>query len=334
MKIQLLIASDDADYVEHLSGVLLERYADMFEVSICSERERFRELNEKGRMDAVLMCPAMAQGAELEHIRLPLLLWEGERLPTEEGDRLHKIRKYQRISTMVAEILGEYAQISCQDRGEDNQGNITAVWSPAGGTGKTTVALAYAAQKASQGKQIVYLDLDFFSSTKAFFQTEGKSISSAFGRLDSDVSLLMKSIRQQDSKSGIYYFECPDNYDDLNVLTEEDMIRLVLGCAHGVDEVVVDLPSACDARIRALLTQANQVLVVLDGSRTAWEKWNQFRRQNNVYEEIRQTLVLVANKNALWKDAGEERQVRLPAISSDDPVLVYQTLSANHFFLD
>ena len=36
MKIQLIIGSDDVDYLEHLSRVLAGRYADTFEVNTCS----------------------------------------------------------------------------------------------------------------------------------------------------------------------------------------------------------------------------------------------------------------------------------------------------------
>ena len=43
MKIQLLIASTDNDYVEHISMVLAEKYADTFELSICSNKNSLLE---------------------------------------------------------------------------------------------------------------------------------------------------------------------------------------------------------------------------------------------------------------------------------------------------
>ena len=43
MKIQLLIALNDIDYTEHLSKVLSEKYADRFEISICSSAERLQD---------------------------------------------------------------------------------------------------------------------------------------------------------------------------------------------------------------------------------------------------------------------------------------------------
>ena len=44
MKIQLLIASGDSGYTEHLSNVLAEQYADVFEVSIVSSAQSLEKL--------------------------------------------------------------------------------------------------------------------------------------------------------------------------------------------------------------------------------------------------------------------------------------------------
>ena len=77
MKIQLLIGTRDEDYVEHLSQVLLEKYSDLFEVSVCSGEERLGELTQRTYFDVALLSPSMAQAARLETIRLPLLLWDG-----------------------------------------------------------------------------------------------------------------------------------------------------------------------------------------------------------------------------------------------------------------
>ena len=333
MKIQLLIGIRDEDYVEHLSQVLLERYSDLFEVSVCSSEERLGELSGRTSFEVALLSPSMAQQARLEGIRLPLLLWDGA-TPVEGAlEQLHRVRQYQRISALVGTILEEYAQVSGGGRREgENRARITAVWGPAGGTGKTTVALAYGARLAAEGRRVVYLNLEHFSSVPACFPMGGKSISTAFEKLDSDLGLLMQSIRQQDGASGLSYFCCPDNYDDMNLLTPQDLKRLAEACGQGVDEVVLDLPAVCDQRVRELLDCAGQIYVVLDGSRIGWSKWKQFRDQNNVYGQLLPKLVLVANKGCRPEEVRGERTVSLPYVKSDDPVTVYKTLSASSSF--
>ena len=122
-------------------------------------------------------------------------------------------------------MLEGFAELSGSGSGFDlEKARITAVWSPAGGVGKTTAALAYCTRKVSEGKQVLYLDLEYFSSVSVYFSGDGKSISTVFDKLANNAQYApLRGIRQQDSGSGIMYFCEPNNYDDINVLTDEDI---------------------------------------------------------------------------------------------------------------
>ncbi|MDR0491112.1 MAG: hypothetical protein LBH28_07720 [Oscillospiraceae bacterium] len=180
MKIKLLIATTDSDYAEHLSNCLSGRYAETFEVSVCSSAERLRDLLDANKYDAALLEQGFASGANLSSINLSLMLIDESGVVTENGFK--HIRKYQRVSSIVGNVLENYAEVS---KGVSSYGlgraRITAVWSPSGGSGKTTVALAFAAHKVLGGRQAVYLNLENFSSTSVYFQEiPGKSISKVF----------------------------------------------------------------------------------------------------------------------------------------------------------
>lgn len=331
MKIHLLIADVDSDYVEHLSRVLAENYADVFEISVCSSQKAIADLLEHRQADIALLGSTFVQCAGMSQIRLPLLLWDGTAAPDGQAGEVKRVRKYQRISALSGQILEQYAEISSGDSGFGGEkcGRITVVWSPAGGCGKTTAALAYAAQKVSEGKKVVYLDLEPFSSTPVYFPEEGKSISSVFEKFDSNVELLLQGIRQTDSGSGIFYFRRPDNYDDIGILTAEDMRNLVTSSAKDVDEVVVDLGDSYDQRTAALMELANTVMAVIDNTCAAYVKWQQFCTQHNVYGRIKEKILLVANRGAHLEQT--QRMVSLPLVQSEDPVVVYKTLSAGYF---
>lgn len=330
MRIQLLIADRDLDYTEHLSKVLAEKYADVFEVSACSSGEQLAELLIHHSYDMALLSPELAMGANLSGVRLPLLLWDGT--AAEWSGNLECLRKYQRISSMAGEVLEHCAEVSAIGLDPSrSKAHITAVWSPAGGVGKTTAALAYAAQSVAGGKRTVYLNLEPFSSVPAFFPEGGKSISTVFGKLDDRAELALQGIRQEDNGSGIYYFCRPDNYEDISLLTEEDIMRLTNAAAVDVDELVVDLGSSCDQRIFALLSLADTVLLVLDGSRTCQLKWEQFRTQHELYGKLLEKLMLVANRGSRQDAALAPAMVSLPLVKSEDPVVVYKTLSAGYF---
>ncbi len=330
MKIRLLLASPDSDYTEYLSRVLVEKYADVFEISVCSNSERLNEMVVNHRTDVVLAEKQLVDAVDLRMARLPLVFVDETGRISESGSDYKRIKKYQRISTLVKEVLGEYADVSANDETFGSaSAQITAVWSPAGGSGKTTAALAYATNCVAQGKKTVYLDLQNFSCSPVYFQQSDKSISTLFQKLDSNVELLLHSIRQQDSGSGVFYFTRPDNYDDISILNCDDLRRLIEGCSKGVDEVVIDLTSICDDKVRKVFEFANQIFVVLDGARVSAAKWEQFQTQNNVYEQVRSKIKLVANKNAKLDAANVNGIVNLPYVQSGDPVAVYKTLSVN-----
>lgn len=329
MKIQLLVASGDSDYTEHLSNVLTENYADVFELSIASSVQSLIELLGRRQADLALVEPEFAQAVDLSRVRLSVLLWDGMKPLDKPVETMKRVRKYQRISSIAGSLMELYAEFFSSSTSEERLGRITVVWGPSGGCGKTTVALAYGAQCVMDGKKTVYLDFQPFSSAQVYFPEGGKSISSVFEKLDSNVELLLQGIRQTDPGSGLFYYARPDNYDDISILTSEDMRKLACASAMGVDEVVVDLGSSFDQRTSMLMDLADRTIVVVDPTKNSQMKWQQFCTQHNVYEKIKEKMILTANKGA--RAVRAEQTVSLPMVQSDDPVVVYKTLSAGYF---
>lgn len=327
MKTRLLIVSSDKDYVDHLSRVLTEKHESVFEVTICTAAERLAELQGGKKFDIALVESSVK--AVIPDVRLCFQLWS-EESGVRGLEGVQRIPKYQRVSQIVSQILARYAEVSTAGPGEV-QAKISAVWSPAGGSGKTTVSLAYAAQQVAGRRKTSYLNLEPFSSQPVYFAGEGKSISSVFTKLDGNVNLLLQSIRQEDSGSGIGYFRRPDNYDDIAVLTAEDVLCLIDACGAAADEVVVDLGSVWDEKVSAILERADTVFVVADGSRSGQAKWKQFCEQHNMLERLGEKLILVANRGAQGGGAENIPVIRLPLVRSEDPIVVYKTLSAGYF---
>ena len=79
MKIQLLIASGDSGYTEHLSNVLAEQFVDVFEVSIVSSAQSLEKLLGRRQVDLALVEPELMRAVDLGDIRLRVLLWDGSR---------------------------------------------------------------------------------------------------------------------------------------------------------------------------------------------------------------------------------------------------------------
>lgn len=332
MKIKLFIASGDSDYVEHLSKVLSEKYAETFEVNVCSSIERLNNILADTRVDVMLIEPCFFSAVNLSLSTLTLILCDESGIVPDSCKDTRKILKYNRISSIVGDILENYSSIGvCVKDFNSSKARIIAVWSPQGGVGKTAISLAYATRKISMGKQVLYLNLENFSSTAAYFPDKGKSISTVFEKLDSDIHMLLMSIRQTDSGSGITYFCGPSNYDDINVLTLDDIETLINACAMGVDELVIDLSSQCDMKTQKIFDLADTILIVCDSSTTSQIKLKQFINQHDVSQRIQKKSVLVNNRGANVIDTSINNSVQLPLVKPTDPISVYKALSASKF---
>lgn len=332
MKIQLLIATNDRDYADYLYTVLARKQADIFELGLCSDPAKLESMLQRRTYDICLLEPVEGAAYPLERVRLPLIL-QGPHTELPEALRSYAcIRKYQRISELVSAVLSRYSE--CEQSADalgQAAAKITAVWSPAGGVGKTTVALACAARAAMDGRQAAYLSFESFCSLGAFLKDEGKSISSVLERIDQNPAVQMRSIRQQDAATGIYYYGAPENYDDIGILGKADVLSLLNAAAAGVDELIVDLPPVCDERVRCAFERANQIFLVTDMSAAAQQKLKIFTTQNSVYDEVRHKLVYVCNKGTRSTPDGAGSCISLPLVQSADPSQVFRTLSANRF---
>ena len=341
MKIQLLILTADSDYSNHLSRVLAEKHLDVFEISVCSSVERLKELLVSKVFDAALIGVELINDIDFAQIRLPLVLWDGVSFRGDEsnidnnvaGEEKKLIKKYQRISLIVSDILESYSQIAPTPGIPDSgRGRVTVVFSPSGGSGKTTVALAFASRMSLSGKTALYLSLEPFCSASAYFGAEGKSISKVFENLYSgNLEMLLQSFAQKDSETSIMYFREPENYDDLNELTEENVTKLISSLASNVDEVVVDIGSVCNVHAKTLLDMADKVLLVTDNSWSAKSKFRQFTEQHNTFEKIKTKTTIIANKGAKVAENRAAAIIELPLVQTTDGKIIFKTLSAKEY---
>ena len=329
MRIKLLIATNDAAYAKHLSSILSAHHSHMLDVSVCTAAGYLPDALPAQRYDAALLDPELAKGADLRSIRLPMLLWSDEESSIGHDTELRKVNKYQRVSSIAAAVLECFSRVSENNRSPvSKRAKITAVWSPAGGVGKTSVALAYAAKRVREGKEALYLNLESFSSAPIYFTEEGKSISSVFEMLETNegnVKMFIQGV--QCRENGVSFFCGPENFDDMNILSAENIAVLIDACSELTDELVIDMSCNCSERERQVFELADKILLVTATSASSQIKLAQFANQHNVFERIRRKSTLVNNMGASATKPHVDSVVFLPLVRSADTSAVCKALS-------
>ena len=328
MRVKTLIATSDTAYTQHISQYISEYHANIIEVSVCNTVEHLRNTLSAKRYDVAFMDADLIKEADLSGVKLPLLLWSHQDA-TETSIVPGRVIKHRRISKTVSDVLEKYAKVSGNiNLPEERAGKITAVWSPAGGVGKTSVALACATAFATEEKEVFYLNLEAFSSIPAYFQEKSKSISAVFEMLGTDsgnVKILTQGIC--DMSNGIKYLCSPENFDDMSILSVENVRELVTCCADTTDELIVDLSAVCDARTRQVFELADNILLIIDNTDSSQHKLMQFMTQSNVFECIKDKITLIKNKGTTNCVSISEKSISLPHVDSADTQFVYKTLA-------
>jgi len=331
MKVKMLIASNDTCYTTKLSEQISKNHSDTLEITICSNPDVLEETISLNKAEIVLIDRMFVKYIEDMKVALPLILQEKNQAD-EAPEGFAAIGKYGRISGIVADILEKYSKVSKKAiTGAVKTAAITAVWSPAGGVGKTTVALAAAAALAQSGKRVFYLNLETFSSIPVYFDEGRKSISSVFEMLEGnegDVKMLISGVSAEEN--GITYLSKPGNYDDVNILSAGNIEELALSCGALTDELIVDISLPCDARTKKVFEMAGKVLLVTDKTETAQAKLLQFIAQNSVFDSIREKTTLIANKGAVIDEQSIYSLNSLPLATTFSESQIYKEL-AQHF---
>ncbi len=208
---------------------------------------------------------------------------------------------------------------------EAGEGRLLSVYSPIGGCGKSSFAIALSKSLAERygSRRVLYLNLEEFSDWRTFFRTDGPSNLSDFlyyMLIDNpsceEAKEYMKNtaVRQ---RSGVYFIEPCNAFEDLTVLskTETDhFIDLLCAC---FDIVVCDMGTSVYEGILLFLQRSSRRYLLVNASPSGQMKLRNYldvlKRQH--FEDLAlgdQTTWIRVGEGALRDREQEERCRNLP----------------------
>ncbi|MCM1120913.1 MAG: AAA family ATPase [bacterium] len=319
MNISIAIADSNREYVERLSEVL-QQYAEL-SISIYYNGQKLQEdMNPKNveaepghrkrkHFDIVLFDPDVSEEKlDFSNVKLPVCLYSDEANNRSWYGDCAKVLKYQRISNIYKEFIREYADKAgySADFDHSQDTNMIAVYSPAGGSGKTTMALAIASRLASMGKTVLFISAEQLSSSSYVNKKQEEGITALVdGAADehTNFELKIKGIMKQ-GMNGMYYVEGFDRIVDYDAVTGNEMtdvLNKIKRCGI-CDVMVIDMESNLDLIGRAVISLADRIVVVEKTGELPGMKMNLFARQAIVseYREKMRKICNFAESNSVY----------------------------------
>lgn len=299
MNISIAIADPNMEYAERLSEAL-QQHSDLT-IHIYSSGIKLQKGMETKQFDIVLFDPDISEERlDFPTVRYPVCLYSDEARNKGLYADCAKVAKYQRISSIYKEIVREYADKAgySADLDRSKSAGTLAVYSPAGGSGKTTVALAIASRLSASGMTVLFMGAEQLGSSSCVNPGQEEGITALVAcAADEKVNFKMKltGIMKQ-GLNGMFYIEGFEKLVDYEAVSGEEMTGVldkIRRCGL-CDVLIVDMESHLDRIGKAVLEAADRIILVEKPGELPAEKMKLFMRQAAANEH-RNKLVKVSN---------------------------------------
>lgn len=273
MKIRLAILEKDLSYLNRIVAAFSAKYADKFEIYSFTDQDVALSTLDNSKIDVLVAADAF----DIDVTTLPKrcgFVYFVDYADVETVRDQRTICKFQKIDQIYKQILSIYSENAGSVSGVkfgDESCKIIAFMSPSGGVGTSSVAAACALYFASQGKKTLYLNLEKFGSSDAFFSADGQfdmsDIIFALKSKKANLSLKLESCVKQDSR-GVYFYSQPKIALDILEMGAEEVTRFITEAriSGGYAYIIIDHDFGMDKDTLKILRQTHSIVWVGDGS--------------------------------------------------------------------
>lgn len=273
MKIKLAIIDKDRSYLTRMVSSFNLKYSDKFEIYSFTDQTTALDTLNSARIDVLLASDAFVVDIK----KLPARCAFAYLVDTPDIDSLNNqqaICKFQKADLIYKQILSLYSEKASSITGfkmTDEAGQIAVFCSASGGVGSSTMAAAYAVRLASQGKKVLYLNLETFGGADVFFSGQGQfdmsDIIFAIKSKKSNLPIKLASCVKQDA-SGVYFYSQTKIALDMLELSSEDIVHLIseIRLTGEYDYIILDMDFALDKGTLSIYRLAQAIVMVGDGS--------------------------------------------------------------------
>jgi cellulose biosynthesis protein BcsQ len=310
-RLNLIIADSDEVYLESLSNALINNYSKRFKINIFTNEEALIKFLDSSdfAVDILLISADLCTKIKNSDRINTLILLTGGRLPVGMQGQF-AINRYQHIDMIVNEIIGYYSEKNRSEvffTSEKGKSKVIGVYSPSGGSGKTSLSLCSSIYCAGKGLTVFYLNLENFNSSCPFFKKAGEhNLSKMIYYLKEDnlnITLKIEAIKCVDPVNKVHYFNPPDCSSELNELNPGEISRLIqaLRKMDKYDVIFIDMRVGIDKNNKTLLELCDEVFLIYTQEYYSILKLKSFFTELEIFSQreklsIKEKLRLILNK--------------------------------------
>ena len=186
-----------------------------------------------------------------------------------ESEGFFSIKKYQKIDKFVKEILFIYSENTGDSSyilSKNEEKKIIAIYSPVGGSGKTTLSVLLAKNLALGGANVLYLNFERISSMAGIFNNDSiNNMTEIFltARMNKNgiaAKILSNTVQNQASK--IYYINPAESSSEYAQMTDDEIMSILdaAECLDEFDYVIIDFLGEFNKRVFDILKRCRKII--------------------------------------------------------------------------
>lgn len=269
-RLKIILADPDNFYVDRLSDFINSSFSSKIKLVCCTRKLLLEHYLQASQNDYDIMLvnrDFFDEGSEIfKKSKFKLFLTEDKESDSTGYDCIYK---YQTGEILVKKILDLY--YNSNDIPVVVSGckltQIISIYSPAGGVGKTSVALGLATYLSQSGNAVFVLSFESLNSIScAFSPTGGEGFTKVLLSLDNP-QLIPAKVEMYKSKNqdpDLSYFEPTGCFLEISELAADELLLLLTKIKNEgkYDVIIVDLDAATDKKALSVLQQSDKVVLV------------------------------------------------------------------------
>lgn len=327
----IVIADHNEVYMQRFIRYVNKNYKE-HQIQALSSQEALAAYLAQEKCDVLLFSPTFYEENILfKNAKLNVVLLDEQHMAEYPSKFRRSINKYTRITEILKYIKLQYEEV------ERNQPMLCGVYAPAGGVGKTTIALSVALAQCQLGKKVLYLNLEELDSTGMYFASKPMiAIDELIATTQSSYERMINRLVQKDEKTGLMYFSRSQGVCDPYTVTVKEVKRMLDTIIENeiASTIVIDFGTGLSSLNFNLFKLLDKLIVVSNNTAQANYKLAQFLCMEEIEVQVKEKMRLVVNNSKEFNI-----QVDIPIIGRIDklyathPLGVSEYIAQNHMIV-